>query len=218
MKRTRVLIVEDDAQSRAYLADIVDSVDGFRVVHQADSYRTGRQAVDCVDFELALIDIGLGDGSGLSLIRDVSKKNRRKSMVISVFGDRASVIEATRAGVDGYLLKDGDFSAVREAIQQVMAGFTPLSPVVATHLIRQLRGSAETNGENEMEALTPREHEVLALLARGYTYREVAERCGVTVNTVGFHTKQIYDKLSVHSRGEAIYKAINAGILEVGDN
>ena len=209
--RTRVIVVEDDAIMREHLTQLINNLPGYTVVHCAATFAKGAQLIDKADFDLALIDLALPDGNGLSLIKKVAQFDDKKSIVISVFGDQQTVLDATAAGVDGYLLKDGNLEQISDAVQQVMAGFTPISPAVATHLMRQLRNKSQ-NSKNVTE-LTPREHEVLSLIARGYTFKEVAQHCGISLNTVSFHTKQIYDKLSVHSRSAAIYKALNSGIL-----
>ncbi|MEM7079369.1 MAG: response regulator transcription factor [Pseudomonadota bacterium] len=210
---TRVIIIEDDAVMRDHLAGVIGDLPSYRVVRTAATYAQGERAIKQAEYDLALIDLALPDGNGIGLIRQVSALPGRKSMVISVFGDRRSVLDATAAGVDGYLLKDGNLEQISRAVQQVVAGHTPISPAVATHLIRQLR--SRPNNDAEADALTAREHEVLSHLARGYTYKEIAAQCDISTNTVSFHTKQIYDKLCVNSRSEAIYKALNAGILDI---
>lgn len=208
----RILIIEDDAAMRDHLAGVIKTLPGYRVVRTAATYAQGARAIKQAEYDLALIDLALPDGNGLGLIREVATQAGRKSMVISVFGDRRSVLDATSAGVDGYLIKDGNLEQIARAVEQVVAGHTPISPAVATHLIRQLRARTQ---DSDTDVLTPREHEVLSHLARGYTYKEIAAKCAISTNTVSFHTKQIYDKLCVNSRGEAIYKALNAGILDI---
>jgi len=210
----RVLVIEDDPYARATIASLVDTMPGYGC-EVAASYTMAKQMLEQSDYDLLLVDLDLGDGSGLELISMAKTQSDAKCMVISVFGDRQSVLRATEEGVDGYLIKDASVEEIAIAIEQVASGLAPISPSVAAHLLRELRGPQAPTQQTEVHKLTPREKEVLEQLARGYTYREVAEACAISVHTVSFHLKQIYAKLSVNSRGEAIYKALNSGLLKV---
>ncbi len=211
-----VLLVEDDPATRAALEAVVGSLPGHVLVASAGSFSAGNRALTEVTFDLALVDLDLPDGSGLDLIRRIKALDGTKVLVITVFADQTNVLAATRAGADGYVLKDIEGPELESAIQQVMTGAAPLSPAVAAHLLRQVRsGMRKVAGESLVNALTERETDVLEQLARGHTYREVGRRCGISHNTVAFHVKQIYDKLQVNSRGEAIYRAVNDGIISM---
>ena len=141
--RTRVIVVEDDIIMREHLTQLINNLQGYTVVHCAATFAKGAQLIDKADFDLALIDLALPDGNGLALIKKVARFANKKSIVISVFGDQQTVLDATAAGVDGYLLKDGNLEQISDAVQQVMAGLTPISPAVATHLMRQLRNKSQ---------------------------------------------------------------------------
>ncbi len=212
----KVVVIEDD---HSMLAAIVTSLDASAeccCVGTAGSLRVGLQLIRRTKFDVALIDLDLGDGSGLELIEDVRQQNKQ-SLVLSVFGDEESVVGAVAAGADGYLLKDVSSNQLGQSIAAVIAGEAPISPTVAGHLLRKVRSTQRDTKRAvcDVGRLTPRETEVLEKLSRGYTYQEVGDQCGITYNTVSYHVKQIYEKLHVNSRSEAIYKAVNGGIIQM---
>jgi len=216
--RTRVLVIEDDRDTRENLAALIEAVPGCVCSGTAHSRAAGERAILAGNHDLVLIDLQLGDGSGLDLIRLTRARTRSRTLVVTVFADRASVVAAVEAGVDGYLLKDSSPEELQRAISDVLTGSAPISPAVAAHLLRRVRetASGDAAGEPTTSQLTGREVDVLTRLARGYTYREVARQCGISHNTVAFHVKQIYDKLHANSRSEAVYRAINDGLISVG--
>jgi DNA-binding NarL/FixJ family response regulator len=169
---------------------------------------------------LLLLDIGLPDGCGLDLLPRIPAGTA--VLVISAIGDEATVVRAIEQGAAGYLLKDARPKDLIEAIEAVLNGGAPISPGVAAYLLRRLRVQAR-NGvpdraetrlsprSEALESLTARETDVLRVLTRGYSYEESAALLGITRNTVGQHVKQIYSKLAVNSRSEAVFQAIQAG-------
>ncbi len=144
---------------------------------------------------------------------------RTKVIVISVFGDVRSVVRAIEEGADGYLLKDADAAHVAEAIETVLAGGAPLSPAVAGHILARMRRGPEAvptaAAEPGAAALTAKEMQVLELLAKGRSFKEVAIAHRISQHTVGDHVKSIYRKLSVNSRGEAVFKAVQSGLIRM---
>ena len=211
---TRVAIIEDDPATAAALRSTVETTAGLRCVGTAHSYAQGRSLLRNTSVDLVLLDLDLGDGSGLNLAPLASAQSAR-ILVLTVFGDQSSVIAAVEAGASGYLLKDADECTITKAIADVLDDQTPISPAVAGHLLQRIRKQNTDRVRGDTVNLTPRETEVLEKLARGYTYREVGSQCGITYNTVSFHVKQIYDKLQASSRSEAIYKAVNGGIINI---
>src|SRR5690606_13468084 len=160
--------------------------------------------------DLVLTDLGLPDGSGLDLIPRLRAQGIR-SLVVTAFGDRETVLAALAAGADGYLLKDSPAGAVLDGIRQTLAGAAPISPAAAVFLLERFRPPAASVPAGER--LTPRETELLTLFSRGHSYKSAARALGISPLTVGDHVKAIYRKLEVNSRGEAVFAAVRRGQL-----
>ena len=168
--------------------------------------------------DVLLVDLGLPDMSGLSVIQACHHKYPATDiMVITMFGDEANMMAAFAHGARGYLLKDGSEQDLARHVQDLHAGGSPMSPVIARQLLRQLAPGYKTvvvkTSADVSEVLSDRELEILSTLSRGYTYAEVAVLLGVTTHTIQGHVKNIYGKLDVHSRAEAVFEARNLGLL-----
>jgi DNA-binding NarL/FixJ family response regulator len=135
---------------------------------------------------------------------------------VSVFGDETHVVEAIEAGALGYLLKDGDADYIATSILEMLDGGSPISPPIARYLLRRLQAPPADPATSAVPAprLSPREQEVLNLIAKGFSYTEIAGLLGLTAPTVATHTRGIYRKLDVHSRGEAVYEALQLGLVK----
>jgi DNA-binding NarL/FixJ family response regulator len=209
----RIGILEDDASLRAYLEQIVGEDDGLSL---AFSCGTVAEAVACIGGthpDLCLVDLQLPDGSGLEFISRLKDACNARCLILTVLGDRASVIAALRSGADGYLLKDTAPEQLRRAIASTLAGETPLSPRAAGYLLEIWKAAAETPGLPNDAALTAREIEILQLFSRGLSYREAAKSLGISPHTIGDHVKSTYRKLNVHSCTEAIFEARQLGLI-----
>lgn len=214
----RVLLVEDEPNARQRCAEIIENHEKLHLSAQChcmadalDLLKTRRAA-----FDFLLTDLELGDGNGADLIRVWRDGGGQNAMVITVFGDVDSVMRAVEAGADGYLLKSGSDQEMIAAIDTVLEGGAPISAAVAGHLLKKLRRSSEEAQSSEPEeALTPRELEVLTDLAHGQSYKEVARTRGISPHTVAGHVKVIYRKLSVNSRGEAVFRAVQEGLINL---
>jgi len=211
-----ILVVEDDTETREYFAEALrgdGSDDGSYHVTTAASLEQGKEELQRKWPDVLLVDLGLPDGSGLDLIRRARELSKDiLILVITVFGDETSVVGAIEAGAHGYLLKSEAPADLRESVGQVLAGGAPISPGIASHLLRRFRHTDSTD-EPRSPRFTPREREVLTLMVKGLPYLEAAEILGVTRNTVAGHVKSIYAKLEVSSRGEAVYEALSQGIV-----
>lgn len=209
--RIRVLVVEDDPAIRESLAALVRASPSMCVSGEVDSVAGALFALR-KPHDVVLVDLALPDGSGIEIVREVAKHGRARTLVITVFGDEANVLGALEAGADGYLLKDS--LAIDESILQVMRGEAPMSPAIAAHLLRRWRGPAPASATG-LPALAPRELQLLECLARGLSYREAAEELALSPHTVGDYVKGIYRKLSVNSRGEAVFTAMQRGLIRM---
>lgn len=211
----RVAIIEDDPILREELALIVGLAPDLEVVGVADGLERGRLLLT-QDIDVLLIDLALSDGSGIDLIRETSARNPAvRIIVISVFGDARSVVQSIEAGADGYLLKGAEPAEAANAIRSVLEGGAPISPSVAGHILARMRGRDSALPGTTDPALSPREVAVLTDLAKGFRYKEVARLQGISVNTVGDHVKSIYRKLAVSSRSEAVFEAVQAGLIRL---
>lgn len=160
--------------------------------------------------DLLLCDMQLPDGSGLTLIRQASAAGKL-SLMLTVLGDRASVLGALQEGAQGYLLKDMSPDQISAGIQGALAGQIPLSPQVAAHVLQLVRRIEPPTRVGER--LTERELSILNMIARGLSYAETARAADISIHTVGDHIKAIYRKLDVRSKNEAIHEARQLGWL-----
>ena len=168
--------------------------------------------------DVLVTDLSLPDGHGTELIREArAARPSTEALVITVFGDERSVVAALEAGAAGYLLKDGTDAELARPILELVDGGSPISPAIARHLLRRFQrqvGMPESaRPPDETPVLSAREREVLELLARGFRVGEIADRLGISAHTVTTHVRHLYAKLEVSSRGEAIYAAMNHGLL-----
>ena len=215
----RVVLLEDDTDTRVFFEQCVAAHPQLSLLA---SFATLAEALawfanDTAD--VLLTDLSLPDGHGLTLIRDVARRQPAcEILVVSVFGDEDSVLACVEAGAVGYIHKDSRPADVAQIIIDVKHGASPISPMIARKLLERLRrgsSSASSAATGLVEvALTPRESEVLELVARGYAYAEIARLQSVSMHTVQTHIKNLYAKLAVHSRSEAVFEASRMGLLD----
>ncbi len=168
------------------------------------------------EVDLLIVDLNLPDGSGLDAIRALRKTHERaESMVISVLADERSVLEAIGAGASGYLLKDADSLDLIEAVESLMAGHSPISSRIARILVRQLcEQSPDTHKWEPAVNMTSREMDVLWGISKGFTYAEIAQQLHISRQTVPVHIRNIYRKLQVTNRSEAVFEATRQGLMQ----
>lgn len=218
MLRYSVLLIEDDAHTRARLARVVGAHPQLHVSAAVGSCAAAREAMARATTDVMLVDLGLPDGSGIDLIEEGRRAAKPvEAMVITVFGDERHVLSAIEAGASGYLLKDGDSGYIGESIMQMLAGGSPISAPIARHLLQRFRPPASVSDEGDTAAcgLTQREQEVLELVAKGFSYADIAGLLSMSVHTVTTHVKSIYRKLAVRSRGAAVYEAVQLGLIKL---
>lgn len=215
-QRFSAIVVDDDVILRRRLSSILSTDGDFEVLGEAGSVAEGLSLVGRAP-QLALVDLGLPDGHGIEVIAALRLHvPEAKALVISVFEDRASVLGAFRAGADGYLLKDTPDDQVLAHVRETMAGETPISARAAGHLLSFVRAEQRQQPAANAPSLSPREKELLQHLARGLARKEVAREMGISHFTVGEYLQSIYRKLSVNSRGEAVYEALRARLIDLG--
>jgi DNA-binding NarL/FixJ family response regulator len=214
----RVLIVEDDATFRERYLAILGKDASFEVVASVGTAGEAIAKLDSTKPDILLVDLGLPDLSGIEVIRRASAElPSSESMVVTVFGDEEHVLASIEAGASGYLLKDASEDSFLSSIRELIAGGSPISPIIARRLLKRFQTSsaevpAETAPESEV-SLSDREREILLLAAKGYNYPEMGKLMGISPHTVTSHVKKIYRKLAVHSRGEAVFEAHRMGLI-----
>lgn len=210
----RIGIVEDDEHLRGYLEATLNATEGLEVVFSVGTLAGALRSSADTRPDLCLVDIRLPDGSGVDLVRRLKATGGGKCLILSVLGDRASVLIALQAGADGYLLKDTAPDQLAAAVLSTLQGDTPISPQAATFLLEIYKASGRSPVDGQVDtALTAREVEVLRLFSRGLSYREAAGALTLSQHTIRDHVKAIYRKLSVHSRSEAIFEARQLGVI-----
>jgi len=218
-RRATVVLVEDDAPTRERLGEAIAGDPRLELRGACASVRDGVAALAAHRPDVLLTDIGLPDGSGIDLIRRARTTGAgTQAVVITVFGDEETVVRAIEAGAAGYLLKDGTPSSIAESIVEVLAGGSPISAPVARLLLRRVAegaAPAAASGRTPRAALSQREREVLNLVAKGFSFPEIARLLAVSPHTVTTHVRHIYAKLEVGSRGEAVFEAVQQGLIRL---
>jgi len=198
-----VALVEDDDEARRRLVASIGLDPSLRL---AGEYRTGGEALAGLASgapDVFLVDLGLPDMPGLEVVKRIAARHPACDiLVVTVFGDEESVIGALEAGARGYLLKGALEHDIAEDIRHLRNGGSPLSPVIARQVLKRLLPA-----QPALAGLTPRESEILNAIARGFTYAETANLLHLSVQTVHTHLKNIYKKLAVHSKTEAVFEA-----------
>jgi len=216
---TRILVVDDDDAFRESVCAAIARDDGMALAEQANSVAAARQAIESGDFDVALIDLGLPDGNGIELIREISRTRPDADvMVVTVFGDEAHVLASIEAGATGYLLKRSLNDTLGETVRELRAGGSPISPVIARQLLHRFKRATPEAPQPPATVvddggLSEREREVLLFIAKGFTVGEIANMLHLSAHTVATHVKHIYRKLAVHSRTEAVFEAGRMGLL-----
>jgi DNA-binding NarL/FixJ family response regulator len=208
----RVVIVEDMREVREGLAALINGTQGFAC---AGSYRTMEDAIRSVAAHspnIILTDIGLPGMSGIDGIRILRDRDPDVPILaLTVYDSDDKVFDALCAGATGYLLKTTPPARLLEALQEAVNGGAPMSPEIARRVVSLFREFRPP--EQATYRLTPQETELLKLLVEGHHYKTAAAEMGISTNTVSFHLKNIYAKLQVHSKTEAVAKALRERLI-----
>ena len=214
---TKVMIVEDDPAFLNRFCQIVTSDPEFELFAAVRNGASARESLARGAPDVLLVDLGLPDVSGIEIIRETARRYPETDiMVVTVFGDEEHVLASIEAGATGYLLKDSLPEEFIGVIKELRAGGSPISPVIARQLLKRLRppGSAAQAQAQKRGELSARESEILSLIAKGFSFAEIGKLLAISTHTVTAHVKNIYQKLAVHSRGEAVYEASKMGLLK----
>jgi DNA-binding NarL/FixJ family response regulator len=201
-----VAIVEDDVPAREILAGWIRNTDGFRCAGEFDDAETALAKLPHEKPSVVLFDINLPGMNGIECVRKLKPRLPDTQFVmVTVYEDANHIFNALSAGASGYLLKQTRRHELIDALKDVHAGGSPMSSQIARKVVQNFyRNETQTDGETV--ELSPREREVLELLARGYLYKEIAEMLQIGVQTVNTYIRRIYEKLHVRSRAQAVAK------------
>ena len=209
-----VALVEDDPLFTAAFVDALDKLPDMRVHGVACNLAQGIALLQGPAADVLLVDLGLPDGSGIGLIEAAQQRWPQCAVMVStVFGDEAHVMRSLEMGAAGYLLKDSAPARLAEEIRTVRAGGSPISPLIARQLLMRFRRSGPPMPTQpalpagEQVHLSPREHQVLQYIGKGFSYEEIGTLMGVSRNTVMSFVRRIYATLKVRSPIEAIHEA-----------
>jgi DNA-binding NarL/FixJ family response regulator len=212
MQRPRLFVVEDHPLMLYGIQKALE--DRYDLVGAASEAGPAIEMILERSPDLVLLDVHFDGGGGSAVIEGVKRHNTKvKFLAYTVSTSAEDVVRMFRVGVDGYVVKRADEFELAENIDQVLAGGRPVSRYVASYLM-QIDDVASSNPD--LESLTPREREVMTLIARGYKYREVAEELNISVKTLENHMKHIFDKLGVASRHEVTRLAFETGFVDPG--
>jgi DNA-binding NarL/FixJ family response regulator len=205
-----VAIIEDDAQTRKILAGWITRASGFRLVGEWGSAENALAPVAEKKPNVVLMDINLPGISGVEAVKRLKPELPQTQFVmLTVYEDSDHIYNALAAGATGYLLKETPRQELLRAMEDVHNGGSPMTSNIARKVVQSFR---QNGGSTEAgEQLSPREQEVLDLLARGYLYKEIAERLNISVPTVNTYVRRMYEKLHVRSRAQAVAKYAHLG-------
>ena len=214
-EQIKVLVVEDQPK---ILKNQLKLLEGFNDIRVVGSAMSGEAALDIIPKlrpDLVLLDLGLPGMSGIEVTKKIKSTYRDiEILIFTIFDDEEKVIDAVRVGASGYLLKGMHAERIVDAIKEVCSGGSVIQPHLARCLLRQFR-MAEQILQEDIPILTDRETEILTILAKGLSNREIASVLGISKATIRTHLEHIYEKLDVTNRVEAVTEGIKKGIIEI---
>lgn len=200
-----VAIVEDDAQTRKILAGWIHRAAGFRLVGEWGQAETAMAMLHKERPDVVLMDINLPGISGVDAVKRLKPElSQTQFVMLTVYEDSDHIYNALAAGATGYLLKQTPRQELLRALEDVQQGGSPMTSNIARKVVQSFRTNPGSTAPNV--DLSPREQEVLDLLARGFLYKEIAERLNISVPTVNTYVRRMYEKLHVRSRAQAVAK------------
>ncbi|HTH46662.1 MAG TPA: response regulator transcription factor [Candidatus Limnocylindria bacterium] len=202
----RVAVVEDDDRLRASFVSRLERADGFRCVAAFASAEQALLQLAEAAPQVVLMDINLPGKSGIDCVRELKLKHPAiQFLMLTVYEDVDMIFRALQAGATGYLLKRSVPEELLDAIRDLQGGGAPMTSLIARKVVESF--ARKPPAESDRQAiLTPREREIVEALAQGCPYKEIADRCGISLSTVRTHLQRVYEKLQVNNRTEAVVK------------
>lgn len=210
-----VIVVEDDSSIRSILKTWLEEADGFTCAGVFPDVESALPQIPQVKPDVAIVDINLPGLSGIECVRQLKPRIPETQFVmLTVYEDSNHIFDALSAGATGYLVKTTSRESLFAALREVHAGGSPMSGNIARKVVQNLQ--QPKSQMQPSDELSKRENEVLALLAQGYLYKEIAETLGISLDTVNTYIRRIYEKLHVHSRSQAVALVANLPISKPG--
>jgi DNA-binding NarL/FixJ family response regulator len=217
--QTSLYLIEDDPSIHEFLRRALTERPQWSLLGSSSSFAHAQNHAAAAAASVYLVDLGLPDGRGEELLRQLSRSNpSAELLVFTVFGDESRLIGAIEAGATGYVLKGCTTGELIAAIEQIQEGGAPISALLARLLLKRFRGVQDSQ-PSPLEAapaqdiLSERETDVLKLLAQGYVTKEIARKLNISGHTVGTHIKNLYRKLSAHTRVQVVKIAQERGLV-----
>lgn len=215
-----ILLLEDLPEIRQWLKGVVTQVFPNALVSESARVHDALEQITAVRFDLALIDLGLPDGSGVDVVEALRESQPdAQSVVVTIHDDDDHLFPALQAGAFGYVLKEQSRDLLAEQLQRITQGEPPLSPSIARRVIAYFASQARAQPAESAPllpavSLTDRENEVLLRVAKGFTLPEIGQQLNLSRHTIADYVKQIYRKLNVSSRAEAALEAQRLGLFK----
>lgn len=222
----KVVIIEDNLEFLYKFTEIIEGDHEFALIGSATTAIDGMALINSSRADVYLVDLGLPDISGIEVIKHATKTYPDcDAIVVSIFGDDVNVINSIKAGATGYVLKDSSCLEMLDCIRTIRHGGAPVSPLIARKILKNFHIENSTIHSNQVnledfsqpkiEVLSNREAQILKALSKGLSFNEIGEMHIISPHTVARHVKKIYQKLAVHSRGEAVYEAAKMGLINI---
>ncbi len=208
-----VILVEDDVDVRKRLEALIRSHKQLSLLDSSGTMKAGLAALEQYKPDILVTDLGLPDGSGIEIIKLIQRLHLDcEAMVISGFQDEHTVFKALEAGAKSYILKQDNSHNITDAVLSMVNGGAPISPVIARLMLQKFQ---LPEAKILPEALTERQIKILKYVSQGFSSREISEKLNISYYTVTTHIKNIYNKLQVNSRTEALCEAVKLGVLSL---
>jgi len=208
----RVAIIEDERDLREGLRSMINFTEGFRCINDFRSMEDALRRIEITRTDLIITDIGLPQMSGIEGTRILRERFPDLPIIVfTVHDEDDKIFKALCAGANGYLLKNTEPASIIAALKEVIGGGAPMSPDVARRVVNLFRQFAPP--EKSEINLTEQEKKILKMLTEGHHYKTAAYELGISFSTVAFHINNIYEKLQVHSKSEAVAKALREGLV-----
>lgn len=215
IKMIRLVIIEIEALSRLGIKSVINQEQDFEMFGQADNGTEEMRLVEQLKPDIVLLDIALPDISGLDLIYNIKARTNSKAIVLTYHSSQDAVNSAFQNGADSYILKKMDLQLIKHAINTTYQNNSFIDPEIAKRLFKNFTsGNKKIKGKRYRESPTATETQILNLIARGFSNKEIAEKLFITVSTVKGHTSNLFSKLGVRDRVNAIIVAKELGYLE----